>query len=51
MPRKRMWRVLRGFEWCPKPNVVMLFRVGEVRTGLTRACIEHAGERIQEIKD
>lgn len=51
MPRKRQWRILRYFEWSPKPNVVMTFRAGEIRSGLTRACVSHAGGRIQEIRD
>ena len=51
MPRQRRWRILRDFEWSPRRNVVMVFRGGEIRSGLTRACVEKAGDRIEEIRD
>lgn len=49
MPRKREWRILRSFDWAPKNNLVMAFRAGEIRSGLTQACIEAAGDSIEEI--
>lgn len=51
MPRKKTWRILRSFDWSPKPGVVTAFRAGEVRSGLTQACIKQAGNRIEEIRD
>ncbi|MFH5773594.1 hypothetical protein ACHFJ0_05030 [Paracoccus sp. NGMCC 1.201697] len=51
MPRQRKWRVLRDFEWSPRRYVVMVFRRGEIRHGLTRACLQHAGDRVEEIRD
>ncbi|WP_164887554.1 hypothetical protein [Paenirhodobacter populi] len=51
MPVQRRWRVLAYFEWCPRPGVIMVFRPGEIRRGLTRACREKAGQRIEEIRD
>ncbi|UXU73824.1 hypothetical protein [Paracoccus sp. SMMA_5] len=51
MPRQRKWRVLRDFEWAPKPNVIMIFLAGEIHAGLTRACRDKAGDRIEEIRD
>ena len=51
MPRKRKWRVIQGFDWTPKPNVLMIFRRGEIHAGLTRACRAKAGDRIEEIRD
>ena len=51
MPKQRKWRVLRGFEWSPRPGFIMVFLAGEIRTGLTRACRRKAGGRIQEIRD
>lgn len=52
MPKKaRKWRVLQDFEFCPRPYVVMVFKRGEIRTGLTQACIAKAGDRIEEIRD
>lgn len=51
MPKQRKWRVLQGFEWCPRPYVVIVFQVGEIRSGLTQACRRKAGDRIQEIRD
>lgn len=50
MPKQRKWRVLRDFEWVPKPNVIMVFRRGEIHAGLTRACRYKAGDRIEEIR-
>lgn len=51
MPKQRAWRILRDFEWVPKPNVIMVFRQGEVHSGLPRACRETAGDRVEEIRD
>lgn len=51
MPKQRKWRILTSFEWSPRPNVIMTFRAGEVRSGLTRACRAKAGSRIEEIRD
>lgn len=51
MPKQRNWRVLEYFEWMPKSNIVMVFQPGDIRTGLTRACVEKAGDRIEEIRD
>jgi hypothetical protein len=45
-----MWRVLRDFEFMPRRGVIMVFRAGEVRQGLTRACIAVAGDRVEEIR-
>lgn len=50
MPIQRRWLVLVGFEWSPRASVIMVFRTGEVRKGLTRACRAFAGDRIQEIR-
>lgn len=50
MPRQRMWRVLQDFEFMPRRGVIMVFRAGETRHGLTRACIDAAGDRIEEIR-
>lgn len=50
MPRQRAWRILRGFEFHPRRGVIMVFRAGEVRHGLTRACVDFAGDRIEEIR-
>lgn len=51
MPKQRKWLVLRSFEWMPKRSVIMVFRAGEIRAGLTRSCREKAGDRIKEIRD
>lgn len=51
MPRQRKWLVLAPFEWSPRPGVVMVFRAGDIRLGLTRACRAKAGDRITEIRD
>lgn len=51
MPVQRRWRVLAYFEWAPKPGVLFVFRPGEIRIGLTRACRAKAGGRIEEIRD
>jgi len=51
MPMQRKWRVLASFDWSPRPNVIIAFKAGEVRLGLTRACLERAGDRVQEIRD
>lgn len=51
MPKQRKWLVLADFEWMPKANVIMTFKAGQIRSGLTRACIEKAGDRIEEIRD
>lgn len=51
MPVQRRWLVLADFDWSPRPSVVMTFRAGQIRVGLTRACRAHAGSHIQEIRD
>lgn len=51
MPVQTRWLVLADFEWCPSASVVVVFRAGEIRTGLTRACRLAAGDRIQKIGD
>lgn len=51
MPVQRRWLVLAYFEWSPRPSVIMIFRPGEICTGLTRACRAKAGTRIEEIRD
>lgn len=51
MPVQRQWRILRSFDWSPKSNIVIAFRAGEIRHGLTRACVAFAGSRIEEIRD
>lgn len=33
------FRVVKDFDFHPRANVVMAFRAGEIRTGLTRAQI------------
>lgn len=50
MPKQRKWLILRGFEWSPRPGVIMVFKAGEIRSGLTRACRAKAGDRIREIR-
>lgn len=50
MPVARRWRVLLDFEWSPRSNVIMVFRAGEIRAGLTRACRAAAGDRVEEIR-
>jgi hypothetical protein len=50
MPVQRRWLVLAGFEWQPRAGVIMIFRPGEIRAGLTRACRKVAGDRIREIR-
>lgn len=49
MPRQRKWLVLKDFDWSPRPSVVIAFKAGETRYGLTRACRYKAGDRIKEI--
>ena len=49
MPRKREYLVLADFDFCPRPGVVMAFKAGRKVKGLTRACLEKAGDRVQEI--
>lgn len=51
MPRQRCWLVIEYFEFMPRPSVVMVFRPGDVRCGLTRACREKAGDRIREVRE
>lgn len=51
MAEQRKWLVLEDFDWSPRRNVVMSFKAGQIRTGLTRACRDKAGDRIQEIRD
>lgn len=51
MPTQRKWLILIGFDWSPRPGVVIAYRAGQIATGLTRACRERAGARIQEIRD
>lgn len=51
MPKQRKWRILADFEWVAKPNVIMIFRAGEIRASLTRACREKAGGRIEEVRE
>lgn len=50
MRKRKQWLVIRYFEWSPNGNVVMTFPVGQIVSGLTRACIRHAGDCIQEIR-
>lgn len=50
MPVQRRWLVLIGFDWSPRPSVVIAYRPGQVVHGLTRACRAVAGNRIQEIR-
>lgn len=50
MPVQRSWLVVTGFEWHPRPGVIMVFKAGQIRRGLTRACRKVAGDRIREIK-
>lgn len=50
MPKQRRWRVLETFTWSPRANVVMEYIAGGIVTGLTAACVRHAGERIEEIR-
>jgi hypothetical protein len=41
MPRQdKQFRVLRSFDFTPRPNVVRAFRAGTIVSGLTAACIE-----------
>lgn len=42
MPRENAarFRVVKDFDFHPQPNVVMAFRAGEERAGLTKAQIE-----------
>lgn len=49
MPRQRQYLVLEDFDFSPRPGVVMAYRAGEVRKGLTRACLMKAGDKVQEI--
>lgn len=50
MPIQRQWLILRDFEWSPKPNVIIVYRAGQVRSGLTRACLQWAGDRVTPFK-
>lgn len=49
MPVQQRWLVLADFEWCPSISVVVVFRAGEIRAGLTRACLRAAGGRVKKI--
>lgn len=52
MPRAKRWRVLKDFDFSPRPNIVQVFRAGEERSGLTRACIQkgRAIKALEQIK-
>lgn len=50
MPKQKAWRVLRTFNWSPRKNVVIEYIAGGIVTGLTAACIKHAGACIEEIR-
>lgn len=51
MPRQqRRWRIIRTFSWSPRKNVVIEYIAGGIVTGLTAACVKHAGDRIEEIR-
>ena len=51
MPVQRKWRILAAFDWSPRPGVVIAYRAGQIIAGLTRACRDKAGSRIEEIRD
>jgi len=51
MPKQRKWRVLQTFTWSPRRNVVIEYHAGGVVFGLTAACVRHAGERVEEIRE
>lgn len=54
MPTKsRQWRVVKRFDFRPRPGVVMAFKEGEVRRGLTRACVAYgeAREALQLVEE
>ncbi len=41
MPRQiKRYLVLRDFDFSPRPNVIRVFKAGQIRSGLTRACIK-----------
>lgn len=47
MPTQRKWLILIGFDWSPRPGVVIAYRRGQIAKGLTRACIKRAGNRVK----
>lgn len=49
MPRQRKYRILEDFDYSPRSNVVMAFKAGDVKTGLTKDCLLKAGCKVEEI--
>lgn len=37
-PSRKEYRVLRDWDFVPRPNVVQAFKAGTIARGLTRAC-------------